>query len=163
MRYLLFCLACLPAASLAQTTADKANQEKFEQRFRTADKNGDGRLSRAEAYAEFPMAPQFFREIDADNDNHVTLAEVAAARAKRIERALNASSVGSAAKYVKPEYLKPGRAPAGSEADAPDMTSSIANRRSSEFYEFLGWDYDSDPYPDPPVADSASNLVNKPF
>ena len=57
MRHLLLCLACLPAMSVAQPPAQSVNQEKFEKRFHAADKDDDGRLSREEAYAEFPRAP----------------------------------------------------------------------------------------------------------
>ena len=34
----------------------------FEQRFHKADKDKNGKLSRAEAYAEFPRMPEFFDE-----------------------------------------------------------------------------------------------------
>jgi hypothetical protein len=164
MRFLLFCLACLPAVSLAQTTADKANQEKFEQRFRAADKNGDGRLSRGEAYAEFPNAPTFFNEIDADNDHHITLIEFNQAMARRVEATLAASSRGGGAKYVKPEYLRAGPSSAAGPAAGRDLASSIAQKRSNEFYELLDGAPEPDPYPDPDVAaDAASNLVRKPF
>lgn len=165
MRYLLFCLACLPAVSMAQTAADKANQEKFEQRFRTADKNGDGRLSRGEAYAEFPTAPKFFNEIDANNDHYITLIEFNQAMARRVEATVAASSRGGGEKYViKPEYLRAGPSSADGPAAGRDLASSIAQKRSNEFYELLDGAPEPDPYPDPDVAaDAASNLVNKPF
>ena len=114
MRYLLACLACLPAWSLAQQALpDDFSQEIFERRFRAADKDGDGRLSRAEAYAEFPRAPKFFDEIDADRDQHVTLVEFNRAMERRAAMALGSGSLGVAAKYVKPEYLKGGPPAAG--------------------------------------------------
>lgn len=154
MRYLLVCLACLPAWSLAQQALpENFSLEIFERRFRAADKNGDGRLSRAEANAEFPRAPQFFNEIDANGDDHVTLIEFNQAMDRRTATAMEAASRGGAAKYVKPEYLK-GSPPATGETGARDLASSIAQRRSNDFTEFLGGEQDHEPYPEEPAGDS---------
>jgi hypothetical protein len=163
MRYLLVCLACLPAWSLAQPALpDDFSQEIFERRFRAADKDGDGRLSRAEAYAEFPRAPKFFDEIDANKDKHVTLIEFNQAMERRAAAALEAASRSGAAKYVKPEYLRVAP-PAAGETGARDLASSIAQRRGNDFTEFLGGEQDFEAYPDLPGVDSASNLLNKPY
>jgi EF hand len=162
VRSLLFCVACLPALSMAQTLPDNFNQEIFERRFRAADKDGDGRLSRSEAHAEFPRAPTFFDEIDDNGDKHITLLEFNQAMDRRAAAALEAGSRGGTAKYVKQEYLK-GAPPAGGEAGARDMASSIAQRRSHEFDEFLGSAQDHEPYPDLPVVNNASNLVKKSY
>ena len=70
----------------------------YERRFRAADKDGDGRLSRTEAYAEFPRAPKFFDEIDADRDRHVTLVEFNRAMERRAATALGSGSLGAAAR-----------------------------------------------------------------
>lgn len=162
MRSLLFCLACLPALSMAQKLPDNFSQEIFERRFRAADKDGDGRLSRAEANAEFPRAPQFFNEIDANRDNHVTLIEFNQAMDRRAVATLEAASRGGAAKYLKPEYIKDSP-PAGGEAGARDLASSIAQKRGNDFTEFLGGDQDHEAYPDLPVVDNASNLLTKSY
>lgn len=155
MRYLLFCLACLPAWSLAQQASpEDYSQEIFERRFRAADKDGDGRLSRAEAYAEFPRAPKFFDEIDADRDQFLTLVEFNQGVKRRTAAALEDATRSSAAKYLKPEYLKGSPAPATAETGARDLASSIAQRRSNDFTEFLGGDQDHEPYPEEPVADN---------
>ncbi len=154
-RNLLFCLACLPAISMAQTTPDSFNQEKFEERFRAADKDGDGRLSREEAYAEFPRAPELFREIDTNNDNYITLTEVNQARTRRIESALNAGAIGTGvlggAKYLKPDYLKSDQTQASGVSDPTDLSSAIAHKRSNEFDELLGDDQSTARNPDTPV------------
>lgn len=162
-RSLLFCLACLPAWSLAQQLPDSYSQDIFERRFRAADKDGDGRLSRAEAYAEFPRAPQFFNEIDGNRDGHVTQIEFNQALDRRAAAALDAASRSAAAKYVKPEYLKDEQPAAAGASGARDLASSIAQRRSRDFNEFLGGDQDHEAYPDLPLVDSASNLVNKSY
>ena len=164
MRFLLLCLTCLPAWSLAQQALpENFSQDIFERRFRAADKDGDGRLSRDEAYAEFPRAPRFFDEIDANRDTYVTAIEFNQAMERRAAAALEAASRGAAAKYVKPEYLRGGTPPVAEETGARDLASSIAQRRSHDFTEFLGGDQDYEAYPDLPVVDSASNLVNKPY
>lgn len=165
MRYLLLCLACLPAVSMAQQTPDNFNQEQFEQRFRAADKDGDGRLSREEAYAAFPKAKELFVEIDSNNDDYITLIEIGQARARRIEAALNASAIGPGAKYVKPKYLKGGDAPVVGEAEVADLSSAIAQKRSIEFDELLGEDQSTagDRDTAAPVKSGTSNLLNKPF
>ena len=167
MRHLLFCLACLPAVSMAQQLPDNFNQEKFEQRFRAADKDGDGRLSREEAYAAFPRAPEFFKEIDANNDNHITLIEFNQAMDRRAEAALKASSLAPGAKYVKPGYLRDDQAFIGDDPNATDLSAAIVQKRSNDFYEFLEGRHDDSSTPSDrdlpdPVA-SPSNLFNKSF
>lgn len=165
MRYLLFCLACLPPIATAQQAADNFSQETFEVRFRAADKDGDGRLSRAEAEAAFPNAKKFFAEIDVNNDDYITLIEVNQARARRIEAVVNASSIGAAAKYVKPDYISGSHAWAGGEVDTSDLSSAIAQVRSNEFNEFLGDNSSGNVARgnSAPVKNSNSNLLKKSF
>ena len=165
MRNLLFCLACLPPVAMAQQAPDNFDQEKFERRFRTADRDGDGRLSRAEAEAAFPNAKKFFAEIDVNHDDYITLIEVNEARARRIEAVVNASGISADAKYVKPDYLRGGHAWAGGEVDTSDLSSAIAQARSNEFNEFLGDDSDGNlaRSMSAPVKNSNSNLLKKSF
>jgi hypothetical protein len=164
MRHLLFCLACLPAVSIAQQAPDNLNQEQFEKRFEAADKDGDGRLTREEASAAFPNAMKFFAEIDVNNDDYITLIEVREARARRIEAALNASNMGAASKYVKTDYLRGGQAPVG-EVDTSDLSSAIAQVRSNEFAEFLGDESGGNITRNlsVPTKSTNSNLFNKSF
>jgi EF hand len=69
----------------------KANPEKCraeaqaqsEQRFKRADANGDGRLSRVEAQKSMPQVARDFDRIDANKDGQVTMEELAAARKPR--------------------------------------------------------------------------------
>lgn len=67
----------------------------FEQRFNKADKGRKGKLSRAEAYAEFPRMPEFFDEIDTNKDGFITLAEVRQAMDRRVNAAMNAGKTGT--------------------------------------------------------------------
>lgn len=155
MRHLLFCLAYLPAVSMAQAIPENFSQEKFEKRFHAADKNGDGMLSREEAYAEFRRAPGFFDEIDLDHDNHITLIEVRQARARRVEAAISASAVGEGARYVKPEYLK---------SEAAGLLVGRPHAQGDGFYEALADDPDNVLNPGIPApAEIVPNLLNKSF
>ena len=57
----------------------------IEQRFRQADTDGDGRISRAEAEVRLPRLARHFDRIDADKDGHLTFEEIAAARTAYFE------------------------------------------------------------------------------
>ena len=57
--------------------------EMFEQRFKKADSNGDGKLSKVEAQAGMPRVAKNFDAIDTDKDGFITQAEIAAAMASR--------------------------------------------------------------------------------
>lgn len=84
--------ALLAAAASAQTAdtpgkgpgreGRKMDPEKmeqmFDQRFKAADKNGDGMLSREEAAAGMPRIAEHFDEIDTNKDGKLTVAEIQA-------------------------------------------------------------------------------------
>jgi hypothetical protein len=61
--------------------AERAAQ--LEQRFKEANKKGDGKLTLEEAQAGLPRLAQNFAEIDKDKKGYVTLDEVKAALAAR--------------------------------------------------------------------------------
>lgn len=68
---------------------EKCRTEKkvqFEQRFKRADTNGDGAISRAEAQTSLPRLARHFERVDANKDGQVTREEMAAARKVRFER-----------------------------------------------------------------------------
>jgi hypothetical protein len=56
---------------------------KFDERFKKADANGDGALSRAEAEKGMPRLARHFDELDANHDGQVTPDELQAALQKR--------------------------------------------------------------------------------
>ncbi len=58
-------------------------QERNRERFKRADTNGDGRLSREEAQKSMPQLARDFDRIDANKDGMVTLEELEAARKAR--------------------------------------------------------------------------------
>ena len=72
----------------------KANPEKcraeraaaFEQRFKRADADGNGMISRAEADKAMPRLARHFDRIDVNKDGQITLEEMAAARKARFEQ-----------------------------------------------------------------------------
>ncbi|MCM0001267.1 MAG: hypothetical protein NBV68_17990 [Erythrobacter sp.] len=76
-RFLLLALALFmaPQTVLAQSSTFKQAEE----RFKVADKNADGKLSRDEAKAGMPRIHANFDRIDADKSGFVTLAEIKAA------------------------------------------------------------------------------------
>jgi hypothetical protein len=61
-------------------------QARFAERFKKADTDGDGTLSRAEAEKGMPRLSRHFDAIDADKDGHVTRDEIEAARKARASR-----------------------------------------------------------------------------
>lgn len=58
-------------------------QAQSEQRFRRADANGDGRLTREEAQKGMPGLARHFDQVDANKDGVVTMEELHAARKAR--------------------------------------------------------------------------------
>jgi hypothetical protein len=93
MRYLFVALMLVPLAVWAQ--ADPFDPVQFEKRFHRADKGNKGKLSRQEAYGEFPRMPEFFDEIDANKDNFITLDELRKAVERRVSAAMDASQGAS--------------------------------------------------------------------
>ena len=99
----------------------------FERRFNKADKTKTGRLSRAEATAEFPRMPEFFDEIDANKDGYITLPEVRKAMNKRVDAAMNASD--PAKRYGGVGNVDAGRDVAAITAPGPTTLPAHALRR----------------------------------
>ncbi len=58
-------------------------QARSQERFKHADANGDGRLTREEAQKGMPMVARHFDQIDANKDGSVTFEELLAARKAR--------------------------------------------------------------------------------
>lgn len=77
----LLCAACFSFDVAAQGT-DSARQEKMraelQKRFKAADANADGRLSRDEAKAGMPRIYRNFDAIDADKTGSISLEQIAA-------------------------------------------------------------------------------------
>ena len=61
-------------------------QARFNERFKAADADGDGALSRAEAEKGMPRLSKHFDAIDADKDGRLTREEIEAARKARASR-----------------------------------------------------------------------------
>ena len=134
----------------------------FEQRFHKADKDKNGKLSRAEAYAEFPRMPEFFDEIDGNKDDSITLVEVRRALDKRINAAIEATKQPKKFGYVESGADAPATAP--STAAQPKQFSSAAEARRytrNQYYEALAGSKALARERGEPVIDAPTNPVIK--
>lgn len=87
-----FTLATFAASSLALTSiahAETYERElaQLEARFKSADANGDGKLTKDEAKAgNMDRLARFFGRVDSDGDGFVTLAQLKARLAERHDK-----------------------------------------------------------------------------
>lgn len=66
------------AAPDAQPAPDHQRGARMAERFKAADTNADGKLTRDEAKSKMPMVYKHFDEIDVNHTGAVTMADVAA-------------------------------------------------------------------------------------
>jgi len=127
---------------------DAGKPSSLEQRFRAADKDRDGKLTRKEAYAAFPRMPEHFDTIDRNRDDAITLEEVRRLEAKRIEAALDANS--ASARFNRNDEPK-------------EFTSRVEERRyyQSQFYESLLSDKSRARSRGEPVSESPTTPILK--
>jgi hypothetical protein len=138
MRYLAIVLMLASASVWAEATGGRFDPVEFEKRFHAADKGNKGKLSRQEAYAEFPRMPEFFDEIDANKDGYITLKEVHDAMERRVDAAMNASKPSN--RYGNIDAGKEKANVAGKSAgQEPGFTSEAEERRyrRMEYYESI--------------------------
>lgn len=136
MRYSLLGLALLSSLAIAEPAKpDSFSQAKFEKRFHAADNNHDGKLTRQEAYAEFPRMPEFFDEIDTNKDGRITLGEVRRAQQRRMDRAMSGS--GQYAGAVKAPPTEPSGAVETPTTPAFSSKAEARRERRYEYYESL--------------------------
>lgn len=131
MRYALPGLIFL--SGLAMAAPPDNSEARFEERFRAADKDRNGRLSRAEAYAAFPRAPEYFDEIDRNKDGQVTLKEVKSAMQKRVDAAMASGAADG-------RYKLPPAAGSGATDDSGPAYGSkeeAARAHRYDYYESL--------------------------
>lgn len=87
---ILFVATLLAGASLlaqaAPADADQGKLQKLEQRFKAANKAGDGHLTLEEAKAGMPFIGKNFDKIDKDHKGYVTMADIKAAIAARAKQ-----------------------------------------------------------------------------
>ncbi len=70
-------LACLVMVSVAQAD-DSAKSKQIEDKFKLADKNGDGQLTLEEAKVGMPRVAKGFDKIDVDKKGYVTVDQIKA-------------------------------------------------------------------------------------
>ena len=61
------------AQSAANLPTPPSNAAEVEARFKAADKNGDGKLTREEAQGSMPRVAMAWEKIDVDNKGYITL------------------------------------------------------------------------------------------
>ena len=165
MRYLAFALMLVSPFVWAEAATEQFDPVKFEKRFHHADKDNKGKLSRKEAYAEFPRMPEFFDEIDTNKDGFITLEEVHNAMERRVNAAISASQ--PAKRYGSVDAGKEAvTGIAESNKQEPLFTSEAEERRYRrfEFYESIGDDKSKALERGEPVPLSPSSpILVKPF
>jgi len=138
MRFLAVALMLVSTCVWADKAKVQYDPVQFEKRFHHADKGKKGKLTRKEAYAEFPRMPEFFDEIDTNKDGFITLKEVNNAMERRVDAAMKASK--SVNRYGNVDAGKQAAPVAGeSTAQDPVFTSEAEERRyrRSEYYESM--------------------------
>jgi Ca2+-binding EF-hand superfamily protein len=85
LSFILSCSACLAPAVWAQNADPKrdAQAAQIEERFKAADKNGDGKLTLEEAKAGMPRVAANFDRVDTDKRGYITLEQIKKMAASR--------------------------------------------------------------------------------
>lgn len=164
MHFIAMAFLLLPMNVIAATAVDQFDPAQFEQRFHKADKGKKGKLSRAEAYAEFPRMPEFFDEIDTNRDRFITLEEVRQAMERRVNAAIDASN--PAKRYGSIDVGKGAAGGSTAAEQGPQFASSAEARRyhRNAYYESLAGDKARSRDRGEPVSDLPSSpILNKPF
>lgn len=141
MRYLTCALMLVSPLVWADSTAKEYDPARFETRFHNADKDNNGKLTREEAYAEFPRMPEFFDEIDMNKDGFITLMEVQKAMERRVDAAMNSSQPAN--RYGSVDVGKDTvTGSLDNTKQEPVFTSEAEERRYRrfQFYEAVGED-----------------------
>jgi hypothetical protein len=138
MRFLAIALMLVSLFAWADAATDQFDPVKFEKRFHKADKDKKGKLSREQAYAEFPRMPEFFDEIDTNKDGFITLEEVNKAMERRVNAAISSSQPAN--RYGSVDTGKQAATGVGaSTGQEPIFTNEAEERRYRrfQFYEAI--------------------------
>jgi hypothetical protein len=125
----------VPGAVFAADTSMLNSIDLYQQRFKAADQNGDGALSRKEAQGNMPMVARNFDEIDSNHDGLVTRSEIEAAYSRRVETAYK----GGASQAIASEAIASDIANIPASPDIPDTpTKTLTPSQLRErYYEEL--------------------------
>lgn len=124
-----------PFAYGAPASSEVIDPGVFKMRFEKADIDKDGKLTRQEAFAEFPRMPEFFDEIDANADGAITLAEVRRAMEKRVNVAMEANKAGK--RYVVPQPSASGIVPSVNAQGYFPSRQAAQRHYRLEYYESI--------------------------
>jgi Ca2+-binding EF-hand superfamily protein len=73
---LVFCSTVAYAQSSASLPPPPSNASEVEARFKSADKNGDGKVTREEAQTTMPRVAMAWEKIDVDKKGYITLEQL---------------------------------------------------------------------------------------
>jgi len=135
MRIAVISLMLVSTAALAEPAVQQYDPADFEQRFKKADVDRNGRLSRQEAYAAFPRMPEFFDEIDSNKDGTITLTEVEQALERRVNAAIGSTNRYDAFASGKGEIGNTDAAMAQGQALPSEMEAKRLYRQ--QYYESI--------------------------
>lgn len=152
MRTALACLLLASTSVLAAQPSEQFDPVEFERRYHKADADKDGLLSRKEAYAEFPRMPEFFDEIDSNQDNAITLLEVKQTLERRVDAAFKETR-----RYDSPAAGKAETDAAEEPMSPRELETRRAYRR--QYYESLSEDKDRARDMGEPVPQAPSSPV----
>jgi len=139
MLLLIFSFASTAFAQSPEITGRPQDKAQFDKRFRAADKDGDGTLTREEARRSMPSVYRRFNEIDTDKDGKVTRGEIEAAFSKRANeerqrfKALDANGDGV---ITRDEILRHNASASSRAIDSID-TNKDGNISQSELDGFI--------------------------
>ncbi len=165
MRHALFGLLLLPLAALAAQAPTTFDPAEFEQRFHAADTGNKGKLSRQEAYAEFPRMPQYFDQIDTNRDGYITLIEVEKAMQRSVDAAISAGRIGKRYPGALGASTENGVAANGDDEAVAGFSSKTEARRHYryEYYESLAGSQEQAPPAIEPAFTTAPAQLKKNF
>lgn len=81
--FIAVCLSTLVALPAMAQSADAKRDAQIEERFKAADKNGDGKLTLEEAKAGMPRVATNFERLDTDKRGYITLEQIKKGAASR--------------------------------------------------------------------------------